>query len=277
MSTEPSSIAESNSWRSLQQFTEARIGLGRTGVSLPTHRLLEFQLAHASARDAVSNEPDWEALEAQLAGFDLPMLRLHSQATTREIYLQRPDLGRCLDESSKEKLESWGDKYATGDKTVALVIVDGLSASAIEKQTAPLLQKLIPAWREYGYTCDLICRVSQGRVAVGDEVASLLGADYLVLLVGERPGLSSPDSMGIYYTYGAKIGSTDADRNCISNVREGGLSYAEASHRLLWLMNRSTELKCSGVMLKDESTGQDGLRDCDVGNFLVNGTGFKSI
>ena len=268
-------VDEVNSWRSLQQFTDARIGLGRAGVSLPTRRLLEFQLAHASARDAVSSEPDWQALDEALAGFELPILRLQSKAMTREQYLQRPDLGRRLNTDSSSKLEAWAQRYTASDGSVALVVVDGLSASAIEKQTMPLLSELLPLLRQNGYSCEQICWVSQGRVAIGDEVAQILQADFLILLVGERPGLSSPDSLGVYYTYSANLESTDADRNCISNIREGGLSAVEASQRLVWLMNKSRELQYSGVSLKDESITETTLEGPVTGNFLLSGEGFK--
>jgi len=257
--SEQKSLVTENIWRVLRQFTDARIGLGRAGISLPTHELLEFQLAHAQARDAVHFPLDVNRLVKDLgeSAATLPAqspLLLKSQAEDRLTYLQRPDLGRRLSQASLECLSSHrvGDQ---GNSDVAIVIVDGLSSSAIQNNAVPMvtqflrdLDKESGDWRMAPLTI-----VEQGRVAIGDEIGECLGASVVVLLIGERPGLSSPDSLGIYLTWGPESGLSDARRNCISNVRPGGLSFEHASQRLLYLMREAKRLGISGVSLKDRT------------------------
>ncbi|WP_108124072.1 ethanolamine ammonia-lyase subunit EutC [Saccharospirillum mangrovi] len=265
MSDSPKTVQE-NRWQRLREYTDARIGLGRSGVSLPTRHHLDFQLAHAAARDAVKRPIDWSGVDALAEQNSLPMLALHSQALDRNHYLQRPDLGRKLDQESAAALMRWRENNAA--PKVVIVIADGLSSTAIENQAPKMVQQLLPDLARLGLACELLCRVDQGRVAIGDDIAEHIGADHIVLLVGERPGLSSPDSLGIYYTYHAQLGSSDADRNCLSNIRPAGLSFAEASRRLCWLVREATALGYSGVKLKDDSSS-DILDAPTHQNFLV--------
>jgi ethanolamine ammonia-lyase small subunit len=213
------------------------VALGRTGHSLPTAELLRFQLDHARARDAV-----FEALDA--ASLSVPHVLLRSAAADRRTYLRRPDLGRTLSAESRARLKS-------GDCDAAIVIADGLSAPAVHRHAVPLLHELMPLladWRLAPLTV-----VLQGRVAAGDEIGELLGARQVVVLIGERPGLTSPDSLGIYLTWNPRPGRTDAERNCISNVRAEGISYGLAAHKLHFLMQEARVRKLSGVGLKEEA------------------------
>ena len=235
-------------WQHLREYTSARIALGRTGNSVPTSQLLDFQLAHAMARDAVHKNLDVAAVTSRLSLLNLPSLHLQSQALDRRMYLQRPDLGRKLDRASVEQINNLPQH--TYD--LSLVIADGLSALAIEKNTKPLLEELLPLIRQQNYSLAPVCIVAQGRVAIGDEIAFLLNSRMVVMLIGERPGLSSPDSLGIYLTYQPQIGFTDEKRNCISNIRPGGLPYAFAAQKLIYLLNESFRRKLSGVQLKDD-------------------------
>jgi ethanolamine ammonia-lyase small subunit len=241
-----------NPWQQLRRLTPARIALGRAGTSLPTTAQLDFQFAHAQARDAVHQPLDCAALAAQLAGETEQPLLLHSAATDRHVYLQRPDLGRRLDAASVERLRQHRQQHADG-YDLAIVIADGLSALAVQRHSQPLLQRLREQMAGDGWSLAPLCLVQQGRVAVADEVAELLGAKMVVILIGERPGLSSPDSLGLYFTYAPRVGLTDAYRNCISNVRLEGLSYGVAAHKLLYLMREACRRKLSGVNLKDEA------------------------
>lgn len=245
-----------NPWQRLRQYTPARIALGRAGVSLPTRPLLEFQFAHARARDAVHLPFDKAALQGELARKGCEVIVLHSAAADRHVYLQRPDLGRRLDDDSRHRLEDRRlGKVRAGEEReydVVFVIADGLSALAIHQNAVPFLDAMIAKRRGKAWRPAPIVLVEQGRVAIGDEIGELLGARMVAMLIGERPGLSSPDSMGIYLTYQPRPGLTDADRNCISNVRDGGLSFAAASHKLYYLMREAGRRKLSGVMLKDE-------------------------
>ncbi|EKE75645.1 ethanolamine ammonia-lyase subunit EutC [Gallaecimonas xiamenensis] len=245
----------SDPWRQLRHFTAARIAQGKAGVSLPTQEHLRFQLDHARARDAVHRALDLEKLKAQLP--TAPLL-LASQAKDRAQYLQRPDWGRRLDEASAEAL-----RQQQGDFDLALVIADGLSALAVEENAGPFLQALLPQLRDWSLAP--LCLVKQGRVAIGDEVATLLGARMVLVLIGERPGLSATDSLGLYFTYGPRVGCTDERRNCISNVRPAGLSYPEAARRQLYLLQEAWRRGLSGVELKDESP----MALAGPGNFLL--------
>lgn len=236
-------------WGFLREFTTARIALGRAGGSLPTRRHLEFQLAHARARDAVHSELDMAALEREIAALGVETIRLHSAAPDRATYLQRPDLGRRLDEDSRRLLEERGRDGAA----VAFMVADGLSALAVQRHAPAMLKAILARLEPEEWRIAPVALVEQGRVAISDEIGALLGAEVAVILIGERPGLSSPDSLGIYLTYGPKIGNTDADRNCISNIRAAGLSYAKAAHRLAYLLTAARNRRLSGVELKDEA------------------------
>lgn len=243
-------IVVANPWGELRRFTPARIALGRAGTSLPTGPHLEFQLAHARARNAVHHELDVARLEAQLAAGGHDTCVLHSAAGNRPTYLQRPDKGRRLDEASRDKLK--GTAPDTG-YDVAFVIGDGLSSFAIEKNVAAFLDVMLPPLVDQAWRIAPLVIVREARVAVGDEVGEILGAAIVVVLIGERPGLSSPDSMGIYMTWKPRVGLTDEARNCISNVRSGGLSYEGAAHKLFYLMTEARSRGLSGVQLKDEA------------------------
>ncbi|WP_395400721.1 ethanolamine ammonia-lyase subunit EutC [Pseudoduganella sp. UC29_106] len=242
----------------LKKFTTARVALGRHGASLPTSPQLAFQLAHARARDAVHTALEPEPLRTALAqalGVDAPpCLTLHSAASSREIYLQRPDLGRRLSDRSRTALLA----LAGAQRDVVLVVADGLSALAVQQHAAPFLAALAPRLRADGFTLAPLTVVLQGRVAIGDEIGEALGARAVVVLIGERPGLSSPDSMGLYLTWAPRPGLTDEARNCISNVRPDGLSYEAAAYRLHYLLDQSRKLQLSGVQLKDETEAAPG-------------------
>lgn len=243
--------AVADAWEFLREYTTARIALGRAGGSLPTRRHLEFQLAHARARDAVHSELDMATLEREIAVLGVETIRLHSAAPDRATYLQRPDLGRRLDDASRRLLEERG-----GDSsTVAFVVADGLSALAVQRHAPAMLEAILARLDPQEWRIAPVALVEQGRVAISDEIGALLGAELAVILIGERPGLSSPDSLGIYLTYGPKIGNTDADRNCISNIHGNGLSYAEAAAVCAALVEGARRLGRSGVDLKDTSRG----------------------
>ena len=239
-----------NPWDCLKQFTPARIALGRAGISLPTCAGLDFQLAHALARDAVNIPVDFAELEKRLNFMGYQTLTLKTRAENQQLYLQRPDLGRLLSESAMDSLQK--SEPISADAVV--VVADGLSSKAIEHHAEPFLRLLLPQLQKNGYALSPVCLVKHGRVAIGDAVAKHYSARLCIVLIGERPGLSSPDSMGIYFTYQAepKI-STDADRNCISNIHRNGLSYEQALKKLLFLVSEAEKLQLSGVNLKDET------------------------
>lgn len=238
-----------NPWASLRQFTDARIALGRSGSSLPTRPWLDFQLAHAQARDAVHLPLDRNALKSQLARRFDAVLSLHSAAADRQTYLRRPDLGRRLDASSIELLDAW----AGGACDLAFVCADGLSAKALQENALPFIDAFLPAARQAGFSVGPACLVLQGRVAIGDPIGERLGARLVLVLIGERPGLSSPDSLGLYLTYAPRTGRNDAERNCISNIRPAGQAPEEAAQRALFLVRESLRRQLSGVSLKDET------------------------
>jgi ethanolamine ammonia-lyase small subunit len=253
-----SEIAHSDSTLAarLRALTPARVGLGRTGVSLETCDLLDFQRSHAQARDAVHARMEAAALSASLTTMmDAPaqprveILRLHSAAVDRATYLQRPDLGRRLDESSRSLLASCMNTPAKCE--LVLIVADGLSALAVERHVPSLFKELLP--RLQGRQLAPVCIVEQGRVAIGDEIGSALGAEISVVLIGERPGLSSPDSLGAYITWAPRVGRTDAERNCISNIRAEGMSYAQAATQLEFYLAEARRRQLTGVALKDEA------------------------
>ena len=253
-------------WHPLTQLTPARIGLGRTGMSLPTRANLDFQLAHALARDAAHIPLNFNKLADKLNKLDYDNQTLQSQAENQSIYLQRPDLGRLLSEQSSSALSEKPQLPVD----VVIIVADGLSSKAIENHAISFLQLLVPALTDEGYLLAPINLVKHGRVAIGDAIAEHYNAKLCITLIGERPGLSSPDSMGIYFTYRAKAQfSTDADRNCISNIHANGLSYEQALIKLLFLIKGAEQLKLSGVNLKDETTDA-ALNELDTKNFLLN-------
>ncbi|WP_442966319.1 ethanolamine ammonia-lyase subunit EutC [Pseudomonas sp. p50(2008)] len=244
-----------NPWLELRRLTPARIALGRTGTSMPTSAQLDFQFAHAQARDAVHLPFDHAGLGAQLAERGRESVLLHSAATDRNSYLQRPDLGRKLSDESAQTLRDYAQAHP-GGVDLAIVVADGLSALAVHRHTMPFLERMEEQITAEGWSVSPVILVEQGRVAVADEIGERLGAKMVVILIGERPGLSSPDSLGLYFTYNPKVGLTDAYRNCISNVRLEGLSYGMAAHRLLYLMREACRRQLSGVNLKDEAQVQ---------------------
>jgi ethanolamine ammonia-lyase small subunit len=241
--------------------TTARLSLGLTGAAIPTREQLRFQLDHALARDAVHTLLDIPALLHGLqlrgrAGFVLrSAIEGESRQKGRHLYLRRPDLGRTLHPDFAQALRDYA--ASTPEKPdVAFILVDGLSALAIERHALPLLDALLPTLDD----CALgpICIVSQGRVAIGDEIGHLLGARLVVLMIGERPGLSSPDSLGVYITWNPLPGRTDAERNCVSNIRQEGLSYNDAAQRIAFYMKEARRLEVTGVALKESSALKGG-------------------
>ena len=241
-------IADTDLLGPLREFTAARIGIGRVGNSIPLKQSLAFKLAHAHARDAVYSELDAEGLMYQLKQFELPVLQLQSKADKRQKYLKRPDLGRQLNEESASLLKDYKN-----DADVVIIIADGLSATAVNENSVSLLQCLIPMLLAAKWKIAPLCLVEQGRVAIGDDVAYSLNARFTIVLIGERPGLSSADSMGAYLTYGPKPGCTDETRNCISNIRPQGLPPKPAAEKIFYLVQESFRRKLSGVALKDNA------------------------
>lgn len=235
-------------WSRLRAFTAARIGLDRSGASLATRPLLEFRLAQARARDAVHDTLDRVRLAQDLAGLGLPALPLESAAPDRQTYLMRPDLGRRLHPAAAATLQPHA-----GAHDLVIVLIDGLSARAAQDHGPPLLSVLVPALRAEGWHMAPLILVHQGRVAIGDAVAAELGAGAALVLIGERPGLSSPDSLGAYLTWRPTPSMTDADRNCVSNIRPDGIGYREAGAKLIYLLREMRAHGLSGVALKDGS------------------------
>lgn len=272
----PASVTPAR-WDALRRYTDARIALGRAGHSLPTAAHLDFQLAHAQARDAVHLPFDALGVEAALQAGGLETLLLHSAAPDRATYLQRPDLGRRLDEPSREALATWRAQHAvSADSTrfdIAFVIADGLSALAVHSHAAALLAATLERLRADttpGWSVAPVTVVEQARVAIGDAVGEALRANAVVVLIGERPGLSSPDSLGIYLTWAPRLGLTDASRNCISNVRPAGLSVDAAAAKLHQLLVQSRLRQLTGVGLKDDADdAAPGLAPDGRGNFLL--------
>lgn len=249
MSNKPLDISTPDPWQQIKSYTRARIALGRVGSSLPTNEVLDFGLAHAMARDAVHLALDVEALAAQIESLNITSIQVCSKAQDRPTYLLRPDLGRQLSLESAAHLRA--TRFSTPFKLL-IVVGDGLSSLAIERHVRPLLAE-IQQQKPDNWNIDSLVIASQARVAIADEIGEILGATITAMLIGERPGLSSPDSLGIYLTYQPKVGLNDANRNCISNVRPEGLSYAAAAKKMLWLIQQALYLKVSGVALKDES------------------------
>ncbi len=259
----------SANWLALRQMTPARIGLGRSGTALPTMAQLDFQLAHARARDAVHAALDVERILAELHASGLEALRLHSRAAARATYLRRPDLGRRLDEASRELLirhssERGKPEQATerrprdprlhgGDEgeaiRIAFVIADGLSATAVNAHAVPLIAAVLRLYGEDRPEIGPVAVVEGGRVAIGDEIGGLLDADLVAMLIGERPGLSAANSLGIYLTWAPAPGVVDAARNCISNIRPQGLPIPDATAELVRLVEAARRHRVTGVAL----------------------------
>jgi ethanolamine ammonia-lyase small subunit len=233
---------------SLKEFTAARIAIGRVGTSIPLKQSLEFKLAHAHARDAVYSGLDIDGLTSSIKAFELPVLQLHSNAINRVKYLTRPDRGRKLNGESVEQLKDY-----TSATDVVFIIADGLSATAVNENAFKLLKYLIPMLKAAKLKLAPVCTVEQGRVAIGDDIAFGLNAKLSVVLIGERPGLSSADSMGAYLTYNPQPGMTDESRNCISNIRPHGLKPKQAADKIFYLITEAFKRKLSGVQLKDNA------------------------
>lgn len=247
----PAAEPQPDPWAGLKAFTAARIGLGRSGTSVPLREALAFKLAHAHARDAVYSTLNQEKLLAEIAALPMAVCQVSSQAQTRQEYLQRPDLGRQLSEASKAILT----EQAADGCDVAIVLADGLSATASNDHALPLLRLLLPELRAAGLRLGPLVLAEQARVALGDEVGHLLKARLVLVLIGERPGLSAPDSLGAYFTYAPRPGLTDEARNCVSNIRPAGLPCAAAAAKLAWLLREAVRRQLSGVGLKDQADG----------------------
>lgn len=240
-------LVPADPWAGLRSLTPARIALGRAGPALPTREVLAFGLAHARARDAVHTRLDTAALEAELSAAGHPVIQVHSAAPDRATYLARPDLGRRLDALSSRGLAPPGVP-----PDIVIAIEDGLSSAAVQRHAAPLLGEL-RALAPARWSGALVVIAMQGRVALGDEIGGRLAAKLVVVMIGERPGLSSPDSLGLYLTHTPRPGRSDAERNCISNVRPEGLAYAAAAARLDWLAAEALRRGITGTALKDQS------------------------
>lgn len=237
-----------DAWAELRQYTAARLALGRSGVSLPTREVLGFGLSHAMARDAVHLPLDMPAMAAQLQQRGIDSIAVSSQAGDRETYLLRPDLGRRLGSEDQKRLSQLARPC-----DLLLVIGDGLSSMAIERHAVPLVDAIV-ARCPAGIMLGPVVLAHQARVALGDVIGEAMGAPMVAMLIGERPGLSAPDSLGIYLTHAPRAGRLDAERNCISNVRPEGLGYEPAARKLWWLIAAARRLGQTGVALKDDST-----------------------
>jgi ethanolamine ammonia-lyase small subunit len=235
-------------WADLRRLTAARIGLERSGASLATAPLLGFKLDHARARDAVHEPLDEARLVADLAGLDTMVLSVASAAADRKQFLMRPDLGRRLAPGAATTLAPHAAEH-----DVVFVVADGLSARAVQSHAAPVLKAVLPVLDKDGWRIAPLVVVRHGRVAIGDAIATLLRAKSIVMLIGERPGLTAPDSMGAYLTWQPGPRTTDADRNCISNIRPDGIGYADAAFKIAHLLRAMRTHRMSGVQLKDDS------------------------
>jgi ethanolamine ammonia-lyase small subunit len=245
--------SQTDAWSKLRQFTQARIGLERKGAGIATGEMLKFQLAHARARDAVHHALDVDQLMADLETRSWPALHLRSAASDHRAYLLRPDFGRKLEDTSQ---------VPSAGCDLAIVIADGLSAVAVQRHAVALLDHLMPRLKGLSWHIGPIAVVERGRVAIGDEIGERLSARLVAVLIGERPGLSSPDSLGVYLTWQPKIGRNDAERNCISNIRPEGLAIPDAAAKILWLLTEARRRELTGVMLKDDGAATPALPPC---------------
>jgi ethanolamine ammonia-lyase small subunit len=239
-------------WITLRRFTEARIGLGRSGSGMPTREVLKFSMAHAQARDAVKTPIDWTPIEQGLHELGLKTLRVASAAGDRDTYLRRPDLGRRLSPEGRQALA----EISPVDGDLVIVVGDGLSSTAVTANAVAAIAALLPHAKQNGWKLGPIVLATQARVALADDVGEFLKARAVVMLIGERPGLSSPDSLGAYLTWEPRVGRKDGERNCISNIRAGGLSADEAAFKTAWLLREAFRRRLTGVNLKDESNYQ---------------------
>ena len=244
---EAKTMVDEDPWSSLKKFTVARIALGRTGNAIPLEQALALKLAHAHAKDAVFSELNKETLSTFLSFTGLPIINLASKATNRMEYLQRPDLGRSLHQTSFLRLKN----IAKETYDIAIVIADGLSATAVNKHSVQLLARLIPALTSARITIAPLTIVTQARVAIADEIGFWLKCRLSLILIGERPGLSAPHSMGAYLTWAPQAGLTDESRNCISNIHNEGLSYDEAADKIMYLVKEALRTQLTGIQLKD--------------------------
>lgn len=238
-----------DAWTLLREFTDARIALGRSGASLPTREVLNFGLAHAQARDAIHQPFDSETLARQLHELGLNTLEAHSAAPERHTYLNRPDLGRMLSDESRQALA----ERRPPAHDLLLVIGDGLSSHAVHRQSVGLISALLPYLQTLGISLGPVVLAHQSRVALGDDIGETLGSKAVAILIGERPGLSSPDSLGVYLTWKPERQRIESERNCISNIRPEGLGYDAAAFKLAWLLEQAFLRRLTGVRLKDES------------------------
>lgn len=244
-----SSVFEEDNWRELKQFTDARIALGHTGASLPTEEMLKFSLSHASARDSVHMPFEKEKMGEQLQELGFSTIEVHSQASSRQIYLTRPDLGRLLSASSEMLLSD----LPKNNYDLTLIVADGLSSKAVHRNTIPFIKELKEYLTCLNFSLSPIVIAEQARVGLGDAVGEIIKSRFVAILIGERPGLSSPDSLSVYLTYMPYIGRLESERNCISNVRPEGLSYEKAAFKLAWLLEHASLKGCTGIELKDNS------------------------
>ncbi len=240
---------QANDWIGLKQFTNARIALGKTGTAIPLKECLNLKLAHAQAKDAVYSTIDSAYLLRQLQERSVPVYTVHSSAINRDIYLQRPDLGRRLNEASVEVLSH----LILPQNDIVIVIADGLSAMAINKYAVQVTSLLLQEIRKSNYTIAPVIIAKQARVALADEIGQLVKARLSIILIGERPGLSAFDSMGAYITYHPAVGNTDESRNCISNIRADGLTTVSAADKIMRLIHSAFTLQLTGVGLKDNN------------------------
>jgi ethanolamine ammonia-lyase small subunit len=238
-------------WAKLAGITPARLALGRAGSALPTAQVLALAIAHARARDAVHAGLDATLLTEQLQGLGQEVVEVESAASSRDIYLARPDFGRRLSPVSRERLEA----LRRPAPDVSLIIADGLSATAVHETAGALLRDLLPILQNRGYALSPVVLARQARVALGDEIGDLLGSRMTVVLIGERPGLSCADSLSAYLTFAPAVGRTDAERNCVSNIRGAGLAPGAAALKIAWIIDRALSLALTGVRLKDDSEG----------------------
>jgi ethanolamine ammonia-lyase small subunit len=245
MTPEPSATL----WRRLAELTPARIGLGRSGSGMPTSQTLSFALAHAMARDAVHAPLDIPLVRGQIEAAGFKTVTVASRAETREQYLVQPDLGRRLSAASERQLSSLN----TAAVDLALILGDGLSSKAVHTHAVSFLAALQPHIARHRWSLAPVILASQARVAIADEAGALLNAKASVMVIGERPGLSSPDSLGVYITYAPRAGRQDSERNCISNIHQAGLTYEEAAFKTAWLLQEALARRLTGVALKDES------------------------
>ncbi|HVC95620.1 MAG TPA: ethanolamine ammonia-lyase subunit EutC [Pirellulales bacterium] len=254
-------VARPDPWSQLRTISPARIALGRAGGSLPTHELLDFQLAHARARDAVNHPFDPAALAERISALGLPTVVVHSAAVDRRTYLERPDLGRQLSPECDRSLVP-----TDPPPDLVLIVSDGLSALAAERQVVPLFEALLPRVRTSGWRLAPIVVAALARVAMEDDVGQRLGARAAAIFLGERPGLGAPDGLGAYLVYDPRPGRSDADRNCVSNIRPEGLPPAAAAETIHYLLGETLRRKISGIALKDERPALDDARHSSLTN-----------